>query len=380
MEHLRGALAGGRGVLVTPNHSDHADALVLYEASDRLGQPFHFMACYQVFTQNNRLMRQVLRWHGLFSVDREGTDLQAFRQAVEILRQSQSPLVIYPEGEIYHTNDRLTPFRAGAAAIALSAAKNPTRLIVCVPCAMKFWYVEDPTPALLALMDRLERRLFWTARPELPLVERIYRLAEGLLALKEVEHRGATGSGPLPDRIAAVIETILRRVQARAKLTSDGTIPERVKALRHHAIERLAAAAGDADRLPELQSLDDLFSVVQLFSYPGDYVLKNPSVERIAETLDKFEEDVLQAAQPAVRGRRHVRVRFGEPVSVERVPGRKDAAAALTDILEGRVQQMLDEINADLKGVQGFGQWPWAARQAAPVRAETVPSAAYPAG
>jgi 1-acyl-sn-glycerol-3-phosphate acyltransferase len=379
MEHLSGALAGGRGVLVTPNHCDHADALVLYEASDRLGQPFHFMACYQVFTQNNRLMRQVLRWHGLFSVDREGTDLQAFRQAVEILRQSQSPLVIYPEGEIYHTNDRLTPFRAGAAAIALSAAKNPTRPIVCVPCAIKFWYVENPTPALLALMDRLERRLFWTARPELPLVERIYRLAEGLLALKEVEHHDATSSGPLPDRIAALIETILRRVQARAKLAPGGTVPERVKALRHHAIERLAAAAGDADRLPELQSLDDLFSVVQLFSYPGDYVLKNPSVERIAETLDKFEEDVLQAAQPAVRGRRHACVRFGEPVPVERVPGRRDAAATLTDALEGRVQQMLDEINADLKGVQGFGQWPWAARQAAPVQNDNAMAAGNPA-
>jgi 1-acyl-sn-glycerol-3-phosphate acyltransferase len=361
LEHLRGALAAGCGALLTPNHSDHADALALCEASDRLGQPFHFMACYQVFTLSNRLMRHVLRWHGLFSVDREGTDRRAFRQAVEVLRQGPSPLVIYPEGEVYHTNDRLTPFRAGAAAIALSAAKGPARPVVCVPCAVKFWYVEDPTPALLALMDRLERRLFWTPRPDLPLVERVYRLAEGLLALKELEHRGATSAGPLPDRLAALIEAILRRVQARAGLAPGGTVPERVKALRQRALERLAAAAGEADRLPELQNLEDLFSVVQLFSYPGDYVAQGPSVERVAETLDKFEEDVLQAAQPAVRGRRNACVRFGEPLPVERAPGRRDAAARLTDALEGRVQQLLDGINADLKDSGLAGHWPWAA-------------------
>jgi hypothetical protein len=163
----------------------------------------------------------------------------------------------------------------------------------------------------------------------------------------------------LPDRLAALIETILERVQGRAKLTPGGTVPERVKALRHQVLERLAVAVGDADRLPDLQNLDDLFSVVQLFSYPGDYVSKNPSVDRVAETMDKFEEDVLQAAQPAVRGRRNVCVRFGEPLPVERVPGQRDAAARLTDALEERVQQLLDGINADLKGVGVVAPWPW---------------------
>jgi hypothetical protein len=107
---------------------------------------------------------------------------------------------------------------------------------------------------------------------------------------------------------------------------------------------------------------------VQLFSYPGDYVSRNPSVERIAETLDKFEEDVLQAAQPSVRGRRNVCVRFGEPLPVERTPGRRDAAAALTDTLEERVQQLLDGINANLKGVEGFGQQPWTSPQSTDAR------------
>jgi hypothetical protein len=148
-------------------------------------------------------------------------------------------------------------------------------------------------------------------------------------------------------------------VQARTQLTPGGTVPERVKTLRQHTMNRLAAAAPDADRLADMQNLDDLFRVVQLYSYPGDYVSKNPSVERVAETLDKFEEDVLEAALPAVRGRRNVCVRFGEPLPVERVPGRRDAAAGLTDALEERVQELLDRINADRNGVGGSANWPW---------------------
>src|SRR5262245_50718729 len=42
-EHVRQALAGGAGVLVTPNHSFHYDSYVLIEAAHRVGTPFHFL-------------------------------------------------------------------------------------------------------------------------------------------------------------------------------------------------------------------------------------------------------------------------------------------------------------------------------------------------
>ncbi|MCD6395186.1 MAG: hypothetical protein J7M40_17005 [Planctomycetes bacterium] len=34
IEHLRKALAGGKGILITPNHSGHADPLILYDAAE----------------------------------------------------------------------------------------------------------------------------------------------------------------------------------------------------------------------------------------------------------------------------------------------------------------------------------------------------------
>ena len=84
--------------------------------------------------------------------------------------------------------------------------------------------------------------------------------------------------------------------------------------------------------------MDDLFFVIQLFSYPGDYVAEQPTIERIAETLDKFEEDVFKLDFPGIRGERHVTVRFGEPIVVPAERGGRDAVATWTDMLEKKVQ------------------------------------------
>jgi hypothetical protein len=85
-----------------------------------------------------------------------------------------------------------------------------------------------------------------------------------------------------------------------------------------------------------------------LFSYPGDYVAQQPSVERIAETLDKMEEDVLGFRTARIRGARKATIVFGEPIGVEGERGKKAAAAVLTRLLEERVQGLLDSSVQDV--------------------------------
>jgi len=160
VENVRRVLEQGHGVLITPNHCSHADCFAVYEAADRLGCLFYAMVAWQVFDRSGWLRRLILQQHGCFSIDREGTDLAALRQARDVLQSEPYPLVIFPEGEVYHLNDRVTPFREGPAAIALMAAKKASRPIVCVPCAMKYSYVKDPTPELTELMARLEEAVF----------------------------------------------------------------------------------------------------------------------------------------------------------------------------------------------------------------------------
>ena len=93
-----------------------------------------------------------------------------------------------------------------------------------------------------------------------------------------------------------------------------------------------------------------MFLVTQLYSYPGNYLEENPSVERIAETLDKLEEDALEASYPTVHAEREVLVRFDLPIGLPTGKEKRMAPAELTDRLEKRVQSMLDEMNAQREG------------------------------
>jgi hypothetical protein len=347
-ETVRAALQQGCGVMITPNHSSHADPYAAYLAADEIGTPIYIMATWHVFQEHSRLTRRILQAHGCFSVDREANDIGAFREGLGILQDKPQPLVIFPEGEIYHCNDRVTPFREGAAAMAIAAARRAKRKIVCVPCAISYRYVEDPTASLIEVMGELEQAIHWRRQDQLPLVDRIYRFAEALLVLKELEYFQQARNGPLPERICQLANEILSKVECRQGLPpSNHSIPERVKEIRRTILQRLA----DQDKpcTPEesqqlYNELDDVFLVVQSFSYPGDYVSQSPTIERMAETIDKFEEDVLHRPTASIRAKRNVQIAFDGPIEVSPDRKAKQLTTTLTQQLEDKVQTMLDQM------------------------------------
>lgn len=349
IEHVTRAVAEGKGVLIAPNHSAHYDSAALYAAADEVDLPLHFMVAWQVFGTSSPLECWAMQRLGCFSIDRESVDRQAFKQAVQILSGGPYPLVIFPEGDIYHTSDRVTPFREGAAAIALSAAKRAERPIVIVPCGIKFTYVDDPTAALHEMLTRLEERIYLRPQPRLPLADRIHRFAEAALALKELDYLGHTSSGRLRQRIGVLTECVLEQLESRHELRAgDRTPPERAKQIRQRLISELEDAKSqstESDRFRQLQQdMEDVFFVMQCFSYPGDYLADDPSIERLAETVDKFEEDVFHVDVPTVHGRRRVQILFGEPMEAPSSRSR-NATEELTTSMQDAVQSLLDEIN-----------------------------------
>jgi 1-acyl-sn-glycerol-3-phosphate acyltransferase len=354
-EHLEPLLARGDGVLITPNHSDRADGLVLLDVADRIGRPVCSMAAYQLFAGNAGLRHWLFPRLGIFPVDREGSDLKALKAGVEILVRGESPLVIFPEGEVYHLADRLTPLREGALFVATTAAKRQAeagKTTWIVPVGLKYRFLDghDPLPALNALMDDLEARFTWWHHPDRSLVERVYRYGEAMMALKELEYLGDPQQGCLKDRLARLRLHILDELEDRRVGTRRADpVPVRVKELRRVCLDLLARPETTPEEAYRLRGdLNDLHVVVQLFSYVGDYARDQPTLEKLAEILMKFEEDSLCVEYALPRGPRRAVVRIGPPIDVGaflKSAGKpRQALPALTTELESRMQGLLDAI------------------------------------
>ena len=192
-------------------------------------------------------------------------------------------------------------------------------------------------------MGELEESIFWRRKKDTPLDQRIYQFAEALLAVKELEYYRQPKTGSLPERIRMLGDHILGQVEHRHDLQDGGkSIPERVKAARRTVIAKLSDERSQDDRQRLDNDLEDLFLVVQSFSYPGDYVNESPTIERMAETIDKFEEDVLQKSTASIKARRRAVVEFGEPIEVVGDRKVKGQATTLTSATEASVQSILD--------------------------------------
>ena len=88
--------------------------------------------------------------------------------------------------------------------------------------------------------------------------------------------------------------------------------------------------------------------MIQIFSYPGDYVRPIPTARARGRDLMKCEEDFLQVDQAPPRAPRRALVRIGEPIDLTaRWPseGRsrsRQLVPALTSEIEGKLQALLD--------------------------------------
>lgn len=312
------------GVLLAPNHSHDSDPHVMMAVAHQLNRNFYFMAAWQVFLDHHGIDGFVMQRMGAFSVDREGCDRRAMRQAIELLCNGKW-VVVFPEGEIYHTNERLTPLREGVAFMTISAQRDiekakSDRQTWVIPAAIRYRYDDDVIPRLEAAMNTMEQRFLIRTRPGTPLPQRIIALGEVLLTIKEKEQLGHScgGDGPLPARLKRLINHVLGKHEMERfhKTQEDESIPLRVKTLRRSLIECMFnAECTDAQKAAAHEALSDVHLALQLYSYPGDYIATNPTPERMAETIDKFEEDLGGVA--SIKGKRTAHVTLGEPLDVK---------------------------------------------------------------
>jgi len=353
IEKIVAAVKAGDAVVLAPNHADHADVHVMYEVLRKAGLDPRFMAARELF-DTGKLTSFALQSAGVFSVDRDGADIAAIKMALSILEQGRCPLVIYPEGEIYHHHEWLDPLHDGVAAILMRAAKRLPAGKTARLFPLAFHFTWDPAvkatfaPRVADLEERFNRR----SQEELPMVERLLQLGAGVLTAKESQYFGESIGGglELKERITNLWNVLLEDVASRHGCDAKAvTAPERVRSMR----ARIRRALLDEEHPPDEarrrslhDDLDRIHVAYQAYSYPGVYLTGHPSDDRIAETLLKLEEDLLgEFVYPVNRTASLV---IGDPIDVTAFS--QDGAASVM-ALTGQLEERLAGMLGGLRGV-----------------------------
>ncbi len=364
MERLQASLKAGHGILIAPNHSRPSDPMLMGWLFRATGQPVHVLASWHLF-MHSRMQCWLIRRLGGFSVYREGVDRAALSTSIDILAQRQRPLVVFPEGAVTRTNDLLGELQEGTAFLARSAAKrrakeSPPGKVVVHPLAVKYYFQGDIHQAADGVLTDIESRLSWQPQRQLPLVERIYKLASALLAIKEVEYLGEPQFGPLFERRARLIEHILQPLErkwlpAAADNGSEGSAVMRVKALRSALVANLVGGKlSSEEKARRWRQIHDIYLAQNLSLYPTDYLRSRPTPERVLETVERFEEDLTDVARP--HPPMHAVLSMGEAIEVDAQRPRGGDDPLMGQIKQS-LQGMLDELEQGSGPLLPLPEW-----------------------
>ena len=356
-EMIREAMEKGDRLLFVINHPTHSDAQVLTEIHRRLGVPSCFMAAYDVFLRAG-FHAWCMQRMGNFSIDREGSDRKAMAAAIKVLTDGERALNIYPEGNVFLTNDRLAPFLDGAAFIALKAqATLDGAEVKVVPVSMKFTHLTAPRETVTARMQQLGSASgykFAAGSSEDP-VGAVFGVGCHVLGK-------LLGRHGFPEEVPADAPTLHERLRNfTCGLVSDvekglGIDPPEGQALRERIskarsmIHQIRTNPGSRDH-PEIDGLADrAILALRINGYNEPYLAERPTIDRYDETVERIAEDYHSRSMPRT-GPRRAMVLIHPPLSVgdflDSANGKmRGAIPALTAAMSEQVQSGIDALNA----------------------------------
>lgn len=351
LDRLKKSIDAGHGVLMVPNHPRMADPMVMMHVARETPCNFYMMASWHLFNQNWKTTTAI-RLMGAFSVNREGLDRKAVEHAIDILDKAERPLVVFPEGATSRTNDQLMALMDGPAFIARNAAKrrsknDPDKKVVVHPVGIKYVYSGDLEKTCNDVLTRLEQKLTWRPQTDMPLIDRIIKVGNGVLTLKEIEYGIADHNGTLRERQSRMADHLLHPLEKEwLGGPQEGGIALRIKNLRVQIFPELSRNELDpVERKRRWKQLEDSYLAQQIDCYPDQYITEHPSVDRIFETIEKLEEDITGTC--TIHGDLKVIIDVGEAIEVspKRVRG-QTSDPLMTEVRE-RLQVKLGELQSE---------------------------------
>ena len=197
------------------------------------------------------------------------------------------------------------------------------------------------------MLSSIEKRLSWQPQEGHCLVERIYRVGNALLSLKEQEYLGQSHTGELDERLTRLINHLLAPLESEwLKGTKEGSTILRVKELRRAILPAMIdgnLAPAELDR--RWKHLKTASFAQSISLYPARYVASKPTAERILETVERFNEHL--NGDETVHGPMKAIIQVGEPIEVSPKRDRSSKVDALLQSVEQQLKQLLEATATD---------------------------------
>ena len=355
-DRIKQSVAAGHGVMLTPNHPRTSDPIVMCHLSAQTGLPFYTMASWHLFNQNSRTTF-IIRLMGAFSVNREGLDKASVDFAVKVLQEAQRPLLIFPEGTTSRTNDQLMALMDGPSFIARTAAKRRKKKdggkVVVHPIGIRYLFQGDLDNACEGVLSEIEHKLTWRPQPEKPLVDRIVKVGDALLRLKELQYDVLPDHTlTLKERQNGLVNRLLHPLEREwLGEFSEAGVAIRIKNLRMKIFPELSRKTlGNEETKRRWRQLEDTYLAQQIDCYPEQYLTEYPSVDRILETVEKFEEDINDRSR--IHRPMKVIIDVDEAIDVPATRDRSATSDALTDTIRQRLETKMGQLQTESKMYQ----------------------------
>ncbi len=354
IDRLRDSIKRGDGILLAPNHCRYADPLVLGWLSREAGRHVFAMASWHLFNKS-RLDRFAIPRMGGFSIFREGLDRQSLETAITALTEAKRPLVVFPEGTTNRINDALQPLLDGVLFMARTAARRRAKQpqggqVVIHPVGIKYLFRGDIQEWGDRALQILEKRLSWHVPTSMGLLERLSRVSEGLLALKEIQYLGRSQGGDIVERRNSLIEHLLaplEQIYLGTVAVEKERVLNRVRACR----SKICGLLLNESTTPQQRQLlrqhgRDIELAQQLHSYPANYLAGESVTDtRVLETLERMHEDFMGKAILPKPLHAVIEVDESLPVTDERVP--RGESDPLLNQLTIRLTAMLQRLSLE---------------------------------
>lgn len=347
VEHLRGSIDAGHGILLAPNHCRPADPMLMGELTLVIPKHFYTMASWHLF-KHSWLYRVMIRRMGGFSIYREGTDRRALNFAVDALVNTKRILVIYPEGTTTRQNDVVFPFLDGTAFIARTAAKRRAKLdppgkVVIHPVAIRYFLLAELERSVGDALRRIEERLGWLPGEAFPAHVRVARLEEAALVLKEIEYFEGPNRGSLDQRIGHLVNQILGPLEEEwFKAVSRDYPLNRIKRLRSAILpDMVDNKVDERERARRWEQLSRIYYAQMIEFFPRALPDASSSPERILESVERMEEDFFDkdTARPPLKAV----IQIAPAVEVDQHRERGGETDPMLEGIRATIQKLLDD-------------------------------------